>query len=147
MTSPSGSAGVGLAGIGKIDDTTDSMKVRLRASNVIMVLLHRDPFLATTAAGVVAADVSSGGRGGYNQQMRGGRDRDYCMEEMSKTFFDQVNQYSIQSLFGMNGEDIRENLLHLCNYDHIRLVLLFLSSSFIWLIMIVGRPSKNVFNN
>ena len=98
--SPASSTGVGFAGVSKLDDGTDSSRLRIRASNVIMVLLHRDPFFSNTA--------------GNNSE------KEYCLEDMSCNFFNHVNQYSIQSLFGMNGEDIRENLVRLCTYDHLR---------------------------
>ena len=100
MTSPVGSsanANVGLAGIGKLDDSGDSTRIRIRASNIIIIILHRNPLDVDNTA-------------------------DENLGEMSSIFFNHVNQYSIQSLFGLNGEGVRENLIEICNYDHLRYV-------------------------
>ena len=65
-----------------------------------MILLHRDPLISKI------------------ESER--KPQEYCLEEMSENFFAHINQYSIQSLFGLNGEGIRENLLTICAYDHLR---------------------------
>lgn len=100
VTSPGGSTGVGLAGVSKLDDTGDSTRIRLRTSNIIVVISHRDPLPGLSAR----------------------VENDSTLEEMSSTFFQHVNQYAIQSLFGLNGDDVRENLLHICAFDHLRIL-------------------------
>jgi len=101
VTSPGSVGSIGLAGIGKLDESSESTRIRMRASNIIMILLHRNPL----------ENISSSGR----------RDGGDCsLEEMAETFFNHVSQYSIQSLFGLNGEHIRENLMTICGFDHLR---------------------------
>ena len=100
VTSSVGSSNVGLAGISKLDDSGESTRIRIRASNVIIIILHRDPL-----------DVDNTADGGN-------------LSEMATTFFNHVNQYSIQSLFGLNGEEVRESLINICNCDHLRYVCL-----------------------
>ena len=97
MSSPTTAAtnNLGLAGVGKLDDTGDSTRVRMRASNIIVIVLHRDPL-----EGVDSVDCS--------------------LEEISTNFFNHVSQYSIQSLFGINADDVNDNLLSICTYDHLR---------------------------
>ena len=93
------STNIGLAGVGNLDDS-DVTFVKLRASNIILILLHRDPMISKVESE------------NHHQE--------YCMTEMSEIFFSQINEYSIQSLFGVNGDHIQESLLSICTYDHIR---------------------------
>ena len=90
---------IGLAGVGNLDDS-DVTYLKLRANNVIVFLLHRDP-VETTTDGRHGAEYSD-------------------MIEMSETFFSQIGEFSIQTLFGVNGDHLQENLLGVCTHDHIR---------------------------
>lgn len=101
---------IGLAGVGNLDDS-DMTYLKLRANNVIVFLLHRDP-----------VDTATTPRNGHEAE-------NSDITEMSETFFSQIGEYSIQTLFGVNGDHLQENLLSVCAHDHIRYVC-FLSTVF-----------------
>ncbi|XP_047132306.1 autophagy-related protein 2 homolog B isoform X1 [Hydra vulgaris] len=90
------SSNVGLAGISLLDDSVDVTHIKLRSNNIIFILLHQDPLTYPQ-------------HGGSNS-----------LTEMVDKFFSQVQQYSMQSLFGLNAEQIRESLLTICCSDHLR---------------------------
>lgn len=93
---------VGLAGISTLDDSMDTTHVKLRSSNIVFILLHRDPLISKH-------EVSDSSM-------------EYCLEEMSSLFFSHMEKFTMHSLFGLSGEDFRDSLLTTCCYDHIRIL-------------------------
>lgn len=85
-------------GISSLDDSCDLTNLKLRSSNIIIVLLHQDPI--DTSKRITTADHS--------------------LAELSSDFFDGIAPFSTQNLFGECGEDARKELTSFCSYDHIR---------------------------
>ena len=92
---------MGLAGVSSLDDSIDVTSFKLRISNIIVLLLHRDPL-------------------GSNIQAE--QTHEMSLEELNAHFFRNVNQHSKQNLFGINEKDVREKLVSICCYDHLRSV-------------------------
>ena len=92
---------MGLAGISSLDDSLDVTSLKLRISNIIVLLLHGDPL----------------GSSKQEEQIH-----DMRLEELNAHFFRNVDQHSKQNLFGINEEDVREKLVSICCYDHLRSV-------------------------
>ena len=100
-TPQSNNMNVGLAGISSLDDSLDVTSFKLRISNIIILLLHRDPLASSKQEEQI-------------HEMR--------LEELNAHFFRNVDQHSKQNLFGINEEDVREKLVSSCCYDHLRSV-------------------------
>lgn len=99
----------------------DTTHVKLRSSNIVFILLHRDPLISKH-------EVSDSSM-------------EYCLEEMSSLFFSHMEKFTMHSLFGLSGEDFRDSLLTTCCYDHIRFVFFFIVYIFI---IIVFNQKRNV---
>ena len=103
IKSPHSHSNSGLVGISALDDPSDLTHIKLRSSNIIIVLLHQEP-LDTPKIEKDSRIISS----------------EHSLTEISDDFFKGIGRFSMQNLFGDDGEDTRRELSSYCCYDHIR---------------------------
>ncbi|XP_065067241.1 autophagy-related protein 2 homolog B-like [Rhopilema esculentum] len=100
----------GLVGISSLDDTSDLTNLKLRSSNIIIILLHQDPI--DTCKKLVKENSA-----------------EHSLLELSEDFFEGIAPFSIQNLFSEAGEDARKELASLCAYDHVRILMSAVTTS------------------